>query len=257
MRAIRNYVCEQCGHPFQSRGKDKRFCSLSCYANSPVGRERLQRAAELGGLARRGGKGYPQMPCAVCGKKMEIHANHEPERFFCSLACRRGYWRELFDSLIGNPEGLPLPNNYDEFLDRNELPCLMPGCDWSGPSLSGHLFQCHGIKATQFKEAAGFNRSTGLVGKAMSAKLAAPHVGVPIDLRLLSAAGSNPDANYHPELRLEGREHMRKARLGKKKSEETRAKIAKANLETKRAAALLRTMARLEAVAEKIENCHE
>ncbi|MGA9669960.1 MAG: hypothetical protein WBQ94_12170 [Terracidiphilus sp.] len=133
----------------------------------------------------------------------------------------------MFDDMIASPEGMPLPQNYDEFLDADDLHCILPGCDWSGHSLAGHLFQFHGITASEFKEAAGFNRKTGLVGKGTSDALAAGRDGPGFE------RVQNREVNYNPPLRKEGREHMRKSRLGHVVSEETKKKISDSNIRTK------------------------
>lgn len=130
---------------------------------------------------------------------------------------------------------MPLPQNYDEFLDSDELRCILPGCEWVGSSLSGHLWFFHGVTAAKFKELAGFNRRTGLVGKSMSAKLAESKIGQ--ENTTLKDYNANREhiekVDCHPGIRLEGKEHFKKCRLGRKHSDATKKKIKESNIKTK------------------------
>lgn len=76
-----------------------------------------------------------------------------------------------FDRWVANPEGMALPQCYDEFLDREELACVVEGCDWKGKSLTLHMNQAHGVRADEFKRAAGFNLSTGVIAKPLAESL--------------------------------------------------------------------------------------
>jgi len=233
MRQLRTSTCSVCGSEFQSRSKHRKFCDLKCYARSKEGRAKLLAASKKGAAQRRKHKGSKQVACIQCGQAIYTTTPEKTFRF-CNSRCRRTYWRKLFDELIANPEGLPLPQNYDEFLDRAELPCLMPNCDWEGRSLGGHMFQCHGITANEFKEMAGFNRGTGLVGTQTARMIAKSHTGRRGGGFLDGVDQENTDVNHHPPLRLEGKEHLKKAQLGRKHSEETKKKMSESAKRAKR-----------------------
>jgi len=106
--------------------------------------------------------------------------------------------------------------SYDEFLSQDELFCLVEGCDWEGQHLMVHVNQAHGIDKDTFKDMLGFNKHTGLVGKALSIKLRE---------RELVGFASNPEcsyANLHPggatkgnsnrKVSAEAKEHLKKSR---------------------------------------------
>ncbi len=150
--------CPTCGHMFQSARHEKRFCSMKCYVNSP------EIAARLSGHNERIRK--PPKTCPHCGKQFQ----HKAKRY-CSNLCRRAYFAARFDRFVANPEQLSLPQCYDEFLDREELPCLIDGCDWAGKHLSAHVNFTHGITADKLRELAGFNKHTGLVSRDLSAQI--------------------------------------------------------------------------------------
>jgi endogenous inhibitor of DNA gyrase (YacG/DUF329 family) len=123
------------------------------------------------------------LPCIECGK--DTYQKPSTPRKFCSKPCYRSYMAKRFDRWIANPEGMALPQCYDEFLDREELTCIVEGCGWQGRHLSVHVNQAHGIRAQEFKRAAGFNLNTGLVSKPLAQLLSErPNQGVAL---------SNPD----------------------------------------------------------------
>jgi hypothetical protein len=93
---------------------------------------------------------------------------------------------------------------------QEELPCLIDGCDWKGRHLSIHLNAAHGVRADDFKRAAGFNINTGLVNRELFEQLSkrpihVDHLG---EFPLPSTKGAV--FNYQS---LEGREHRMKTRL--------------------------------------------
>ena len=219
-----NLTCQHCGKTFWSKSRIKKFCDLKCYKSSDFCREHLKRLAASGhpiAAANRRAR-REELVCLQCGPTGKMLAPaHRRRRKFCSQKCLRLYYNARFDSFIGTIEGMPLPQNYDEFLTREELSCLIPGCDWAGKNLALHVSYAHGISAERFKEMVGFNRRTGLVclpvHEAASERAAArPDLPQLLEALQDGAKGAREvGANYNPPLRLEGREHMVKARTGR------------------------------------------
>jgi len=141
--------CPTCGKMFRSRLADKVYCSLDCYTKSDELLERLKRHNE---------EKSKEWVCLQCGK------DAPRQRKFCDNFCRRRFFAERFDRFIANPEEIALPQNYDEFLNRDELPCLIEGCDWCGEGLAYHVNFHHGITPGKFRELVGFNKTTALMG---------------------------------------------------------------------------------------------
>ena len=115
---------------------------------------------------------------------------------------------ERFDRWIASPQNLALPQSYDEFLLQESLPCLIEGCEWEGKSLSQHVNLIHGLTASEFKRAAGFNLSSGLVTPILSEELSlrASTTLVPKIPAEIAQTPTNPTKYYS----LEGKEHRRK-----------------------------------------------
>jgi len=216
--------CKTCGKMFESR-IDKMFCSMDCYTKSQQFKDMLaesrkksasKESIELRAQKKRLGK---NVLCLECGTEFyqKRETKRRPAKKFCSTTCYRSYMAKRFDRWIANPEGLALPQCYDEFLDREELSCIVEGCDWHGQWLTVHINQAHGVPAEEFKRAAGFNLSTGVIAKPLAQVLRErAKVGVAL----------NPDENApylaHALLKnkqdaniryrsLEGREHFKKA----------------------------------------------
>ena len=168
--------CPTCKKTFTSRTKDKKYCGLSCYLASDQMKEMLLRnrvkcpsEESIGkNVAKR--KMGKDVPCLECGtvfyQKRETEKTNKKK--FCKTTCYRSYLAKRFDRWIANPEGLLLPQGYDEFLEKENLPCLIEGCGWSGRHLSVHANFAHGIKAADLKRAAGFNLGSGLVSKSLA-----------------------------------------------------------------------------------------
>jgi hypothetical protein len=89
----------------------------------------------------------------------------------CSRRCYRAFMADRFDRHIGSVETLATISNYDEFLSRDKLTCLVPGCLWTGQSLSLHMNYSHGITEDEVKAKAGFNINTSLIAAPMLANL--------------------------------------------------------------------------------------
>lgn len=162
-------ACGGCGNEFYSR-RDAKFCSMKCYTGSTQFSDMLADARANSktpySIAKRAasqlrGEGKP---CLECGADVYVKKS-EMTKKFCSAICYRSHMAKRFDRQIASPEQMSLPQGYDAFLDREELNCLIEGCGWSGKHLSVHMNAAHGIQANDFKRAAGFNKSTGVVSK--------------------------------------------------------------------------------------------
>ena len=200
--------CPTCGKMFKSRTK-KTFCTMRCYTSSPQFAS-LQKKLQASNAKKKAERMAGQKPCLNCGE-VELKKNH----LFCSKTCRREFFAARFDRWVANPEQIALPQCYDEFLDSDELPCLIDGCDWRGKFLSAHCNYAHGITAEKLKELAGFNRTTGLISKDLSQALS--------EIRKRQQAEGLIGAGFVPGFpgmkappskprRLEGNEHAAKAR---------------------------------------------
>ena len=217
--------CKTCGKMFESR-IDKMFCSMDCYTKSEQFKnmvaENRKKAGSSESIARRAqaAKLGQDIPCLECGTDFyqKRPSKGRPVRKFCGTSCYRSYLAKRFDRWVANPEGLALPQCYDEFLDKEELACVVEGCDWHGQWLTLHTNQTHGIRAEEFKRAAGFNLSTGVIARPLAQALcqranvgvALNHDGSALDLaRAALANGQNLNIRYRS---LEGREHAKKAR---------------------------------------------
>lgn len=166
-------------------------------------------------MAQRRGQ---DVDCLECGQSFYQKPACKTARAkkFCCRVCYRSYAAKRFDRYVANPESMALPQCYDEFLDRDELRCLIEGCDWHGLHLSIHMNQTHGIRADELKRAAGFNLGTGVVARPLAERLQARSlrgVGVlrDLDAWMLGQAVLQ-QKGYIRYKSLEGREHQYKAR---------------------------------------------
>lgn len=199
-------VCRNCKTTFRSKTKNKLYCSLKCYIESPEAVERLKQRNEAAAEAR------PK--CLQCGEKTKTN------RKYCSNLCRRRFFDERFDRFIASPESLALPQNYDEFLCKDELPCIIEGCDWVGHRLGFHCNIVHGIDVKKLRELAGFNKKTGIVSASESQRLSEQgralfeegKTGIAF-LEMLEEvkAGERSLPKPKPSVSLEAKEHRRKS----------------------------------------------
>ena len=203
--------CPTCGKMFTSLLAGKKFCSLACYTKSPQFKAMV--AANTHKARERAG-GLNALTCRECGN--QFYSKPSSKRRYCSMLCYRRFQAKRFDRWIASPQSLALPQNYDEFLTQDELPCLVEGCSWRGHFLSGHMNFAHGVPAPEFKRAAGFNLKSGIISPSLFEAMAArPHIHeavFPARERLpVDKIGEAPEQtrNYQS---LEGREHRRKAR---------------------------------------------
>lgn len=171
-------VCAYCGKAFISRIAGKKFCNLACYTRSPEFKERQRRMSaealfkRIGNLAAKRGDRPPSfseahtvsVPCTNCGAEtIKKLSGLKQRNVFCGRKCYREFLAKRFDRWIASPQGIALPQNYDEFLTGDDLPCLVDGCTWRGRSLGFHVNMAHGVSAAEFKRMAGFNKGTGLI----------------------------------------------------------------------------------------------
>lgn len=158
-------TCAKCGKEFavmpsrspeaknesHRRGKIT-FCSLQCYRTSPLANQ---------------DKKVPLVTavCQICN----VEFSRKPGEMksltglVCSRHCWRVYFAQRYDRFVANPETVNGMQDYDEFLTKEVLPCLFDGCDWQGLHLGIHVNHVHGISVEDFKEMAGFNRTTALM----------------------------------------------------------------------------------------------
>jgi hypothetical protein len=211
--------CRTCGEAFRSYGA-KFYCSQKCYVKSDEFSARMAaHNKELNeSIRRQAGAADPSSPtvtrpCPGCGEDFTTPFRDRGKRF-CSNPCRRSYFAERFDRFVANPEEIALPQNYDEFLDRNELPCVVDGCEWVGSNLSTHCNHTHGITSDQLKEILGFNKGSGLVSKSLAQTLRASNSPRGNDAEAM--AEMRPKAieatrSGSREARAEAKEHSRKS----------------------------------------------
>ncbi len=211
--------CPECGENFLPRDPTTRFCSMECYIGSEDFQTRIrEQAASVNARKRADGARKagitidPQkrmtQPCLQCQKLIYVKPSNYKAKRFCGTPCYREYLAARFDRWVANPETIALPQCFDEFLTQEELPCLVEGCFWRGQALGHHVNMAHGITADEFREMAGFNRTTGLVTPRVARRLAARlGMGNP-NFHAEFGYLSEP---HHCKMRLEGREHLRKS----------------------------------------------
>ena len=207
--------CLQCGQMFQSRSPTKKYCGMACYTSSPQFRAMIKRNRTLNAAQRRKIsetlRTGEYVPCLECGETIYKKRSQRTKKY-CSKACYRAYMAKRFDRWIANPQQMALPQCYDEFMIEDELPCLIGGCGWVGRHLGGHVQLAHGILADDFKRAAGFNISTGLVGFELHKLLVETNTGKGDRERVIAAAEGSYRRNPRGYYSSEAREHHAKAR---------------------------------------------
>jgi endogenous inhibitor of DNA gyrase (YacG/DUF329 family) len=206
--------CPTCGGMFKSKAP-KKFCSLKCYQGSEQFKAHLLANYRKGNEAAMLKSGVPikepvQLKCLDCGKEWTAKPSQATRRF-CSQSCYRSFMAKRFDRWIASPEKIALPQAYDEFLTQAELPCLIPGCSWSGGNLSNHMNFTHGVSADEFKRLAGFNKTTGVVSAPTRHALESR---AHIHDALLPGPKGPVNGRRAPQS-LESKEHGAKARLAR------------------------------------------
>ena len=228
-KPIPSNICQHCNKEFFSR-TSKQFCGMSCYTKSEKMKTHIdvmQKKSKGFGIMSdetrqiisdknkaRAELSRVTVSCLDCGK--EINKIKSKKKKFCDIGCYRSYATKRFDRFIANPQGMALPQCYDEFLDKTELSCPFDDCNWVGKHLSIHVNQAHGVNALDFKRALGFNLSTGVISKDLAEKLRKRElVGISVtrddtDLKTAQNKIRNGIVRYFS---LERIEHMKKARI--------------------------------------------
>lgn len=213
--------CKTCGQVFFSRSA-KLYCCIDCYVKSDQFKAMIQdnivkiTAPESRQKTAESLRKGEWVPCPECGEEVyqKPWQKKKNKHRFCNQTCYRSYLAKRFDRWIANPEGMALPQCYDEFLDRQVLSCVVDGCDWRGRHLTLHMNQAHGVKSDEFKRATGFNLTTGVIAKPLALLLQQrPLQGVAIDhsLQDTAIALSVRNRNYVRYTSAEGREHYLKS----------------------------------------------
>lgn len=210
-------ACLTCEKDFFSR-REAKFCGMKCYTGSRQFSEMLadsrEKATKAESVAKRikTQRTGEEKPCLECGTL--VYAKKcEKKKKYCSKICYRAYMAKRFDRQIASPDQMALPQGYDGFLDRNLLTCTVVGCDWQGHHLSMHINSAHGITAAEFKRAAGFNKSTGVVSKPTGQRLRERAlVGVAMDSSYWGTIDKNGNTGHEHRDSLEAKEHRAKAR---------------------------------------------
>lgn len=213
-RAFRFIFCQHCSREFESKNRDRKFCSISCYRSSDYYREVRKK------LVEKVSKPKELNTCLNCGKERYLPPHQAKKQKYCNKICGREYMANRFDRYIANPEALALPQNYDEFLTKDELPCLIADCKWRGQNLANHVNRTHGIPRDRLKELGGFNKSSGLVSKKLAKKfsrhartaqrIAYARHNVEKMLEVHKASNFS-SVKKKRTVRLEGKEHAAKA----------------------------------------------
>lgn len=211
MKAPFNGVCKLCGGSFESR-YPKKYCSMKCYTSDPVTIKRL-RDMNKKKKKERSVVTY----CLNCEKRHIDKASRK--RKFCNRTCMREYFDKRFDRYIASPVTFEKMQCFDEFLNQEELECLVDGCEWVGKNLSMHMNVAHGLPAQEFKKLAGFGMRTGVVSKPLRESLEAMDHTDRIALLDSYRPHIDPNQNRKKHLSEEGKERRAKA-VALKKSEE-------------------------------------
>lgn len=219
---VPNHVCKQCNKMFFTRRNKPQFCSMDCYTKSSQFSAMLKEARDKSFTQESIGKRAAcartgtDIECLECKQMFYVQIGQIGKKRFCSRPCFRSYMNKRYDRQIASPDKLQLPQGYDGFLDREQLNCLVDGCGWVGKHLSTHMNIAHGIKADEFKRAAGFNKNTGVISKDLAesySKRALVGVAVhnPYKLEnMRKLKGKSWVKSYHSN---EAKEHARKARM--------------------------------------------
>jgi hypothetical protein len=204
--------CKTCSVGFESK-RARTFCSVKCRANDPEFKAtlllNLSMPKSRSGPLRAG----ETLPCIKCGAEIYLTATARKRgKKACSRSCWRAWLADRFDRAIATKATLSGVTGYDEFLSRDKLTCLVDGCQWEGADLALHTNLTHGIKAIDLKDAAGFNKSSGLISAPL-AQLYEQRGNIGNTEGLIkhrqSAKASHPGASQ--KRRPESIEHYRKA----------------------------------------------
>lgn len=209
--------CPTCGEFFHSKTA-KTFCGLDCYLKSEQIKKMQRSNMKKGHDTQKKASTDVTKPCLNCGIDMVGKKGRLAAKKYCSHLCYREYMEKRFDRWIASPEHISVPQNFDEFLLQEDLPCLIEGCSWRGNFLSLHLNQAHGISSEEFKRIAGFNLSSGIVSSTTAKNLSRrPKIGIALNPPIPKST-ANTVRTYRSK---ESEEHAKKAlHLRKKELEE-------------------------------------
>ena len=208
----RHGPCPTCGSMFESK-TSKIYCSQKCYMSSQAFAEmREANIIKRANSSARNIKEFQEQNAIRCMEcDSTFYSPPSKQKKFCGQICYRRYMEKRFDRWVASPESIALPQNFDEFLIQTELPCLVEGCGWVGKSLSAHMNSAHGVRAREFKRAAGFNVKTGVISSELFGKLSQrPRTLVGLNGPRDARSDAQPQTRRY--VSLEGSEHRRKAR---------------------------------------------
>lgn len=193
-------TCEACGNTLGGN-RARRFCSVKCRANHPEFKAIAARNAVKAREARARNYTAAERRCVHCAQPFPCQPAASTR--YCSRSCYRFAMAAIYDAHVTpDVEGI---SNFDEWLNRVELPCPVKGCAWVGEDLSHHALSVHGVRAAELKRVCGFNDSTGLVGTLLAKRLRErARNTTPFVTR-----GKGPPPGQG-ELRAEGLEHYEK-----------------------------------------------
>ena len=170
MRKTYKFVCQLCQADCTSIKPNRMFCSIKCRVAPPTFKSVLETNLAKIKINKTGSKLKGELKRCACGANF-YKATASPRRF-CSRICYREHMRDRFDQWVKSPGVIEGMHCFDEFMLQEKLPCLVKGCEWEGENLSLHVNIVHGISVRRFKELAGFNLLTGLVGRKLRERLA-------------------------------------------------------------------------------------
>jgi len=159
-------VCAGCGETFRSV-QTRKYCSPECYLKNAGTPQLTRLVIERGGVL-----GSFDVTCMHCSRVRRVSHSDAKRRKFCNRACTRAWFASRYDRWFASPGVLGIPMSFDEFLSKEKLPCLVAGCAWEGDSLSLHMNYAHGVRASELKALAGFNRGTGVIGSELVRRFA-------------------------------------------------------------------------------------
>lgn len=216
-------ICPGCNKAF-STNNDRKFCSQECYLKSDTWASNMIRIADRNASLRVDRK------CLQCSETMSLRPHEQGssqcpstgknrDRRFCNRRCYRKYFADRFDRMVAESSLLEVPCSYDEFLDQDELPCMIAGCEWKGKHLSMHCSHYHGIAAAELKALLGFNRTTGLIVQETFDRLSASDAAQrakPDYVPHLPVSDAESIRRKRGPIRAEGIEHFKKDRALRK-----------------------------------------
>lgn len=203
-------ICPTCGKEWQSCKNNKVYCSLECYKSDPQLKEKLIKKLRDGLVKTHGENCFDKIETICLNCQKTFLQKKTRYKKYCGAICYRQYMAKRFDRWIASPQEIALPQNYDEFMTQEELPCLVKGCDWVGHHLGTHVNLAHGIPVEEFKKMCGFNLGTGLVSPETHKNLC-DRENIGIALMQYAGKVGNATGRNREYKSLEGREHASKS----------------------------------------------